>query len=538
MNRFGLVALLHILIAACNSGGSSNGAAPPVAPVSSTNSNTLLSSLEFDGVDFDQIFQPTQSDYTGEVEFLMASVQLRAVAADSAARVSVGGTPLGSEGIAIALTEGSNAIRVQVTAEDGVSTGVYTVTLNRRTVAEFAQESYVKASNTEALDNFGTSIAVDGNTLAVAAYLEGSAATGVNGDQTNNQGTASGAVYVFTRDLAGLWSQQAYLKASNPNRQDRFGIGLALEGETVAVGAWGEDSAATGVDGDQADNSAADAGAVYIFSRDGAGTWAQQTYLKASNTEAGDRFGISMALSGDSLAVGALGEGSAASGVNAEQANNAAPDSGVVYVFTRDSAGLWSQQAFLKSSNPESEDRFGMRLMLDGDTLAVGANGENSAATGVDGDQTDNSAAGAGAVYVFTRDGANVWSQQGYLKASKAEAWDSFGTSGALSGNTLAVGAFGEGSAAAGINGDQTDNTAKFTGAVYIFIRDATGVWSQQAYLKASNAGAHDIFGVNMAISGAALAVAARGEMSASTGVNREQSDNSAREAGAVYVFR
>ena len=537
---------------------------------------------------------------------MIASVRLKVTAADSDARVSVGGTPVGSEGIAIALTEGSNAIRVQVTGEDGVSTRVYTVTLNRRSVAEFAQEAYVKASNTDARDNFGTSIAIDdytlavaayqedsaatgvngdqsdnsainsgaayvftrdgagvwsqqaylkasntertdslgftmaldGNTLAVAALEEDSAATGVNGDQTDNAGTGSGAVYVYTRDLADLWSQQAYLKASNPDRQDRFGIGLAIEGDTLAVGAWEEDSAATGVDGDQADNSARYAGAVYIFSRDGSGTWAQQAYLKASNTEAGDRFGISLALSGDTLAVGARDEDSAAPGVNAEQANNAAPDSGAVYVFTRNSTGLWSQQAYLKSSNPDSEDRFGMNLTLDGDTLVVGANGEDSAATGLNGDQSDNSAAGAGAVYVFTRDRADVWSQQAYLKASNAEAWGSFGAAVGLAGNTLAVGAFGENSAAMGINGDQTDISAEHSGAVYIFIRDAAGVWSQQVHVKASNAEAWDGFGVDLAVSGNTLAVVARHEMSASTGVNGDQSDNSAREAGAVYVFR
>ena len=83
------------------------------------------------------------------------------------------------------------------------------------------------------------------------------------------------------------WSQQAYLKASNTEVGDGFGFSVAISGDTVVVGAHEEDSNATGVNGDQADNSAADSGAAYVFTRSGA-TWSQQAYLKASNTGAGD----------------------------------------------------------------------------------------------------------------------------------------------------------------------------------------------------------------------------------------------------------
>src|SRR5690606_18167910 len=118
--------------------------------------------------------------------------------------------------------------------------------------------TYVKASNTGASgDQFGWSVALsaDGSTLAVGAYLEDSAATGVNGDQANDTAGNSGAVYVFTRSGA-IWSQQAYLKASNTGPSDFFGyrVALSADGSTLAVGAYLEDSAATGVDGDQADN--------------------------------------------------------------------------------------------------------------------------------------------------------------------------------------------------------------------------------------------------------------------------------------------
>lgn len=333
MNRHGPIVLIPILTTACNGGADRKLTSPPVTPRSDINSNALLSSLEIEGVDLDQIFQATQPEYTGDAGFLMASVRLRAIAADSGARVSAGGTPVGSEGIDVALVEGSNSIRVLVTGEDGVSTSTYTVTLDRRTAAEFAQTAYIKASNTEAWDHFGTSIAINANTLAVSAYQEDSAATGVNGDQTDNTARDTGAVYVFTRDETGAWTQRAYLKASNAELGDKFGATLALSGGTLAIRALGEDSAATGVNGDQSSNATPDSGAVYVFSRDTVGTWSQQAHLKASNAEAHDGFGVSVAISGSALAVAAIQETSASTGVNADQTDNSAMGAGAVYVL-------------------------------------------------------------------------------------------------------------------------------------------------------------------------------------------------------------
>ncbi len=115
------------------------------------------------------------------------------------------------------------------------------------------------------------------------------------------------------------------------------------------VGANEEDSNATGVNGDESDNSASNAGAAYVFTRGGT-TWSQAAYLKASNTGVSDGFGIAVAISGDTLVVGAPGEDSNATGVDGNQANNTATNSGAAYVFTRDST-TWSQQAYLKASN-------------------------------------------------------------------------------------------------------------------------------------------------------------------------------------------
>ncbi|NCP78886.1 MAG: alpha/beta hydrolase, partial [Desulfuromonadales bacterium] len=176
------------------------------------------------------------------------------------------------------------------------------------------QQAYLKASNTDGGDKFGYAVSLSGDTLVVGAVWEDSNATGVNGNQADNSASKSGAAYVFTRS-GGVWSQQAYLKASNTEAGDYFGNAVSLSGDTLVVGAYLEDSNAIGVDGNQADNSASDSGAVYVFTRNGT-TWSQQAYLKASNTEAGDLFGNAVSLSGDTLVVGAYLEDSNAIGVD------------------------------------------------------------------------------------------------------------------------------------------------------------------------------------------------------------------------------
>ena len=115
-------------------------------------------------------------------------------------------------------------------------------------------------------DEFGYSVSISGDTVVVAAWGEASNAKGVNGDQSNNSAVSAGAAYVFVRS-AGAWTQQAYLKASNTDANDRFGISVSVSGDTVVVGAWGERSNARGVNGDPWNNSASNAGAAYVFVR-------------------------------------------------------------------------------------------------------------------------------------------------------------------------------------------------------------------------------------------------------------------------------
>jgi hypothetical protein len=485
-----------------------------------------------------------------------------------------------------------------------------------------ASIGYLKASNPDVDDHLAAdgatmgvtlALSADGSTLAVSAPGEDSAARGVNGDQDDNAGSDSGAVYVFARD-GNSWSQQAYIKASNSDEWDQFGFAVALsgDGDTLAVGANLEDSAATGIDGKQDDDSAENSGAVYVFARDGT-TWSQQAYVKASNTDPGDQFGYSLALdySGDTLAVGADSEASAATGIDGDESDNSAELTGAVYVFTRQEA-TWSQQAYVKAANAQAGDQFGFCLALDGtgDEMAVCGYDEDGGSTGVGGDQSDNSAIGSGAAYTFVRHG-DTWTQEAYIKASNTRKGDAFGSAIALSGDgkTLAVCAVDEDGLSAGINGDQsgvqlqehstgavfvfgktngkwaqqayvkstpiqpddqfglrlalsrdgdilaagsplqpgggrgidpdpTDFSAGESGAVFVFTR-ASGQWSQHAYIKAPNADEYDEFGGALGLSadGKTLAVGARGEDSGASGWGGDDSDNSVRDAGAVYIY-
>jgi len=394
------------------------------------------------------------------------------------------------------------------------------------------QQAYLKASNTNLGDLFSSSVAIDGNTIAIGAPNESSSATGINGNQQDNSVISSGAVYIFVR-TGTTWSQQAYIKASNPDFNDLFGHSVALSGNTLVVGAVNESSEATGINGNQTDNSAMNAGAVYVFVRSGT-TWSQQSYLKASNAEAFDQFGWIVALDGNTLAVGANLESSNATGVNGNQADNNAVRSGAAYIFVR-TGTTWSQQAYLKASNTEANDNFAMALDLSGDRLVVGAVNEDSAATGINGDQSNNDAASAGAAYVFVRSGT-TWSQQAYLKASNTEANDFFGESVTIDDSTVAVGAWWEDSSATGVNGDQNNNNTTFSGAAYVYSFDGMS-WSQQAYIKASNTDTENYFGHALVLRGDRLIVSAYADDSAAIGINGDQQNADAGGSGAAFVF-
>jgi hypothetical protein len=529
---------------------------------------------------------PDTTDYVVDLPLLQSAVTVTAIVATAGDTLAVAGTPVASGAPSPELPLGLGDNEIDIVVENSLGwQRTYRLTLRR--AAQVAQYAYAKASNTGTGDLFGASMALSGDTLAVGVPNEDSASQGVDGNQEDDSAANSGAVYVFRRDGAvwqqeaylkasntapsdrfgtsvaldgdvlavgapdedgtavnsgavyvfrrdgATWEQEAYLKASNAGASDRFGRSVALDGGTLAVGADGEASAAQGVDGDQANDSAVNSGAVYVFRHTGT-AWLQEAYVKASNTGAQDGFGWRVALAGDTLAVAAYGEDSADTGVDGDQDDNAATNSGAVYVFRRTGA-TWEQEAYLKASNTGANDFFGISLALSGDTLAAGAYREDSAATGVDGDQDDESGSDSGAVYVFRRTGA-TWEQEAYLKASNTGNADELGWSVALSGDLLAVGAVREDSASPGVDGGQDDESAANSGAVYVFRRTGA-TWEQEAYLKASNPGTDDELGWSVALSGDTLAVAADREDSAATGVNGLQDDDSAANSGAVYVF-
>jgi hypothetical protein len=397
--------------------------------------------------------------------------------------------------------------------------------------------AYIKASNAKKDDQFGFNVALsgDGNTMAVSATSEDGAAKGINGNQVDHSAINAGAVYVFIRN-GNAWVQQAYVKASNTRAGDQFGASLALsnDGNTIAVGATGEASAATGIDGNQADTSMPGAGAIYVFTRTDS-KWSQQAYVKASNTGEkadGDQFGYSIALSGDgnTLATGAISEDSAATGINGNQADNSADSAGAVYIYARD-AGKWLQQAYVKPWNTTNRGNlfgYSVGLNSNGNTLAVGSYDEER---------------GRGAVYIFNRTGSN-WMQQIRLQALNAEEGDSLGCSIAISddGNTVVAGAFDEDSVLRGIQSptEGTNDAASdvSTGAAYVFVRNGN-TWSEQAFIKATNTRLNDQFAWALSLSrdGNTLAVGAHLEDSGAAGINGNQEDASAEDAGAVYVY-
>ena len=413
---------------------------------------------------------------------------------------------------------------------------------------------YFKAGNNNDTSNgtqnrsFGAAIAIseDGSTMAVGAPSFGGILPAGQGDAPPD----SGGVYIFAKSDNDLgWVQQEFLVASNANPDDRFGTSVALsaDGNTLAVGATGEDSNANGVGGDQSDNNAESSGAAYVFKRDGT-EWVQEEYLKPTLAP-GALFGTSIDISddGNTISVGAPGNSSiTGSVVRFERDENIWRDQGALFagsglignlfgkahalsgdgntlvastskslnfetgeVSDTDLIYVSTDEAFsgILGSNTEEGDNFGHAVAInsDGTTIAVTARFEGSSATGIDGDETDNTSRNSGALYIFDKDENNsfIWNQAAYIKASNSQAEDFFGTSVAISddGNTVVVGAESEDGGSNGLSFDLLNNEISKSGAAYVFTR-IDGSFIQTSYLKASNPGRRDNFGESVAISG------------------------------------
>jgi len=501
-------------------------------PPPSTNAN--LDSLVLSVAALDQPFDPTLTDYTATAGYFGSSTRVVAIPEDAGATLLLNGTALtaGTPSDPVPLLVGDNALNVDVTAEDTVTTRAYSVTTTRSAAATAQQQAYVKASN-PGPDRFGASLAAFEDTVVVGAPYEQSAATGINGNELDNSLIQAGAAYLFNRTgTTGV--QTAYIKASNTKDGDQFGSSAAVHGDLAAVGAPLEDSGATGINGDEASTSQVDSGAIYVFDLSGV-VPAQNAYVKASNTEAGDQFGTTVALGSSLMAVGAPLEDSGATGINGDESDTSEADSGAAYVFDV-SGALPVQAAYVKASNTKAGDRFGSALALSTNLMAAGAPLENSGAMGINGDQNDTSQVDSGAVYVFDASGA-LPVQRAYVKASNTDAGDEFGAAVALDASLLAVGAPSEDGGAAGVNGNQADNTQANAGAVYVFEQAASGTWSQIAYVKASNPRSGARFGSSVVVSGNLLLVGSPGESSNATGIGGDEADTSKPNSGAAYVF-
>ena len=240
------------------------------------------------------------------------------------------------------------------------------------------------------------------------------------------EGSGAGAAYVFVRS-GETWVEQAYLKASKADAGDSYGYAVAIDGETIVVGVTRESSRAITVNGDQADNGSSSArGAAYVYVREGA-TWTQQAYLKASAVV--EEFGNSVDIDGHTIVVGARGvyrdASSATSGA---------------YIFVRDGES-WTQQAHLNASNVEEGDAMDISVAISGNFVVAGAPAEKSSATGINGDENDNSTEGTGAAYAFQRTGTS-WNQIAYIKASSARSYGAFGQPVAASGDSFVIADF------------------------------------------------------------------------------------------------
>lgn len=338
-------------------------------------------------------------------------------------------------------------------------------------------------------------------------------------------------------------AQQLFLKANTTGIGHRFGTAIAMDGDTVVIGEPGS--------GPLSGTTGYTTGSVHVYVRT-AGVWAHQATLIAdslatiSNRGNAPEFGLSVAIHGNTIVVGAPGEDSSTTGVNSVP-ESVTPfigkDSGAAFVFVRNPlTNQWSQQAYLKASNTNENDRFGSSVAVYGDTVVVGAPDEDSSASGINGFQSPTTQGySSGAVYVFERNASSEWSQQAYVKAGNNGAADNFGASVAmngLGGDVVVVGAPGEDSDTTGINSTPTDPSVAYdSGAAYVFVRSGT-TWSQQAYLKAANAGSGDKFGFSVALDGVTAVVGAYKEDSNLAGVNSVPSDPSDTfDAGAAYVF-
>jgi LPXTG-site transpeptidase (sortase) family protein len=336
------------------------------------------------------------------------------------------------------------------------------------------QTNSLVASDAAFLDEFGWSVAVSGDTIVIGARNHDP----IVGDKILG---SAGAVYVFVRS-GNDWIQDAKLLPNDPQTGGAFGVSVAIDDGTILVGASGYDV-----------KKESDVGAAYVFVRQG-GAWKQQARLTPSDGDAGDSFGVSVALNGDTAVIGADSKDT-----------GMLPDAGAAYVFRR-SGKTWWEQARLVDLDGEPGDYFGNAVAIDNNLIVVGATEANPLGL-----------RGPGQAFVFQKSGSS-WTQAAELAAEDGRSGDFFGESVAISGETIVVGANMK-------DPDLGSGRITSAGAAYVF-EPRNGSWQQQAILTAKDARPFDHFGRSVAISGGQIIVGAS---------DKERFGTS--RVGAAYLF-
>ena len=329
------------------------------------------------------------------------------------------------------------------------------------------------SQDSDPFDGFGKFVDVDGSTAIISA------------DTAFEDEVTVGAAFVFVRDGGGNWSQQAKLLASDQSFNDRFGFAVAIDGDVAVVGAHWNDDACPG-------SVLCNSGSVYVFTRDGTGVWTEQQKLTASDAAGGDEFGFNVAISGQTILVGA------------PERDEFGEASGATYVFTQDMSGTWIETGKLEIQDPLPSDRTGTRIELEEGLAFVQARRSQDPIV-------DN----GGAVYVFRHEGGSSWVFETRLLASDSMFNDVFGSSISYRNGIAAFGAIG------------VDGRFSNSGAAYVFERVSPGVWNELDKLTASDAAFGDQgFGMSVATSNGRVIVGAYAD-------NNENGN----DAGATYVF-
>ena len=351
--------------------------------------------------------------------------------------------------------------------------------------------------------------------------------------------------------------------------RDNFGKVLAITDDFLVVGLPDEDSLSNGIydvgdfngtPGFELNENSQDSGAVIIFKKDEMNNWQFHRFIKSSNTEAGDRFGSSVAMFENSLVVSSPGEDSISAGIHKTsdsdtqdlKMNNSALSSGAVYIYKYDEeTDNWSETHYIKPninvvSGGSYNKGFGTVVSIQKNKLLISAPLEDSN----NGDENDSSQPDSGAVYSYSfSEDQNNWNFQETIKAINPGANDKFGSSLAMNENLIAIGSPFEDSdfqSIYNVASDQEfenidvfdDNTQEDSGAVYVYSYAInSNLMPLIGLIKPSNNDPFDYFGITIALHNTNLLVGATGEDSSGKGLNRDMNKNDLSNSGATYLF-